>query len=156
MDNYDQQPPSQSNIVSSSFGSSSNGHSKKKLLAVILGLIVVIVIVAVVIMLLPSGSSKESEGTAAEISRSVAEVTITPTGLEPSSIKVKLNQQVTITADDPQPHQLTADQDALPGFDSSQVLNKGDTYTYTFDKKGTFHYYDPADPKGFTGTVIVE
>lgn len=83
-------------------------------------------------------------------------VAITMAGPNPASIKIKKGQEVTWVNQDSRTHRLSADQSALPGFDSIDTLATGDSYTFTFDTIGTFHYYDPADPKGFNGTVIVE
>lgn len=146
-------------VVSSSFGpSSSNGMRKKLLMYIGAGVVILIIIIVVVVLL---GSHKDDSQAAkghqaADISTSVASVAITQNGLTPASIKIKENQQLTITSQDASPHKLTADPDILPGFDTTEALNQGDSYTYTFDKKGTFHYYDPANPKAFTGTIIVE
>jgi len=154
---YDQTPP-QPGVVSGSFGKGGPAMHKKMLVWIVGGLAAVALIVATVIILWPhSNKSSSAVGhKASDIITGAANVSISGTGLTPVAIKVKLNQQVTFTNTDTTPHQITADHDLLPGFDSSDVLNKGDTYTYTFDKKGMFHYYDPAAPKMLTGTVIVE
>jgi plastocyanin len=74
----------------------------------------------------------------------------------PKSVTVKKGQEVTWTNTDGTPHHLTADQTILSGFDTSEPLDQGDTYTYIFDKAGTYHYYDAADPAHLTGTVTVQ
>jgi plastocyanin len=90
------------------------------------------------------------------ISNQVASVTIATGGFTPATVTVQKGQEVTITNTDTTSHRLTADQIALPNFDSVDLLSQGDSYTYTFEKAGTYHYYDPADPAGFTGTINVK
>jgi plastocyanin len=90
------------------------------------------------------------------INGEVADVTISADGITPQTIQVSKGQQVKITNNDTAAHRLTADQTALPGFDSTEALNTGDSYTYTFQKSGTYHYYDAADSTKFVGTVEVK
>jgi plastocyanin len=83
-------------------------------------------------------------------------VNISAQGYTPQTITIKQGQQVTFTNSDSNPRQLTADASALPGFSTVEPLDQGDTYTYIFDKKGTFRYYDASDPTTFVGTLIVK
>lgn len=126
-------------------------HPRKRWLLAIA--VVVVAIAAIAGFLL--WNKKDGSKTAA-ISTTVANATIEQTGYVPSTVTVKKGQEVTWTNKDTSPHRLTADQSMLPGFDTSDSLDAGDSYTYIFDTPGTFHYYDPADPKAFVGTVIVE
>lgn len=90
------------------------------------------------------------------ISSKVANVTMNADGLVPATVTVEKGQEVTITNADPVAHRLTADQSLLPSFDSIELLNQGDSYTYTFERSGTYHYYDPSNPTVFIGTVTVK
>jgi plastocyanin len=90
------------------------------------------------------------------LSASVVYVDITATGYTPSTIKVKRGQLITWKNTEALPHRLMADPDKLPAFETMELLNKGDSYTYIFDKQGSFKYYDPDNPKVFVGTVVVE
>lgn len=83
-------------------------------------------------------------------------VEITAEGYSPSTITIKSGEEITWTNADTTARDLVADSETLPDFGGAEALNAGDTYTYTFDQDGTYHYYDPADPTKFTGTVIVE
>jgi plastocyanin len=85
-----------------------------------------------------------------------AEISIGQDGMNPATVKMEQGQSITITNRDIKSHNLAADTDQLAGFENDEPLNQGDTYTYTFENKGTFHYYDPSDPSKYTGTVIVE
>ncbi|HSX31835.1 MAG TPA: cupredoxin domain-containing protein [Candidatus Saccharimonadales bacterium] len=99
--------------------------------------------------------NNEQAATAAKQTEGPA-VSLTMRGITPATIKVKAGQEVTWINQDTREHRLTADQSSLAGYDSVDALAKGDSYTFTFDNKGTFHYYDPADPKGYNGTVVVD
>lgn len=85
-----------------------------------------------------------------------ANVQITNTGFSPSTMKIKKGQGITWTDKEPAAHHIYADQTSVAGLDSVDVLQTGDSYTYVFEKAGTYRYYDPANPSQFVGTVIVE
>ena len=42
-----------------------------------------------------------------------------------------------------------------PGFDANKELEMGETYSFTFDKIGTWNYHDHLSPSR-TGTIIVK
>jgi plastocyanin len=88
--------------------------------------------------------------------RPAAEISIGQQGINPATIKIERGQSVTITNRDNKPHKLAADTEQLPGFQNDEPLQQSDSYTYTPDAKGTFHYYDAADAAHYTGTIIVE
>lgn len=122
--------------------------SKKKVMwAAIAGVIILAVITAIVAMKM----NKEATAVAPD-----ANISISANGINPATINVKAGQSVTLTNTDDAAHALTADQKALPGFETPEPLSTGDTYTYIFEDKGTFRFYDPAAPQGFNATVIVE
>jgi plastocyanin len=131
-----------------------SGKKKLWLVVAIVAVVIIGAVVAAVVMLRHGNSPVQQPATA--ISSTVANVTIEPTGYMPKTIKVKQGQEITWSNKDTSPHHITADQTELPGFDTAEALEPGDTYTYIFDKSGTYHYYDPADPKTFVGTVTVE
>lgn len=131
------------------------GLNKKLILVATLVVVIAVATVVAVVMTL-SGNKGSGADTAVAIRENVANVNVDITGFNPATLKVKQGQQVTWTGNDPRPHRITADQQTLPGFDSTEELAQGDSYTYIFETKGTFKYYDPADPKGYTGTVVVE
>ena len=93
---------------------------------------------------------------AISISSTVAEVSVETNGFVPATVKVKKGQEITWTNNEAMPHHLTADQTALPSFDTAESLEQGDSYTYIFDTPGTYHYYDSADPQHYVGTITVE
>lgn len=87
-------------------------------------------------------------------------VTITNAGFVPQTVRIKKGTQVTWTNTEKNPHWVASDphptHTGLPGFDSLSALTANDSYTYTFDKTGTFTYHDYLNPLKFKGTVIVE
>lgn len=122
-----------------------------------------LIVVTVLVLLAAGGilayvlkSHEARPQTAEAISSTVSNVTIQPGGFVPATIKVKKGQEITWTNQDATPHHITADQSDLPDFDTADPLQTGDSYTYIFDKPGTYHYYDVTDPKTYVGTIIVE
>jgi plastocyanin len=78
----------------------------------------------------------------------------------PESIKIKKGQSVTWTNHDSRDsHQIavTGDTatDSLKGFGTGEQLAKGESYSYVFDKAGTYQYYDVLGSSQHVGTVIV-
>ena len=89
-------------------------------------------------------------------SPSTGDVSITDNSFEPSTIKIKKGESITWTNQDSKDHQVYADQSIITGLDSQQPLGQGDSYSFTFEKEGTYHYFDSLHPTRLTGTVIVE
>ena len=89
-----------------------------------------------------------------------AQVVITKDGFSPETITVRRGTQVTWTNEDRNPHQIASDPHPahknLPGFDSPEPLLLKESYSYTFEKTGTFTYHDHLNPLKLKGTVIVE
>jgi plastocyanin len=89
-----------------------------------------------------------------------AQMTITPEGFSPATISIKAGTHLTWTNTDPNPHQVAADpypkNNSIPGFDSTQVLQTGDSYIFSFDKAGTYHVHDQLNPLKFTATIVVK
>lgn len=86
-------------------------------------------------------------------------VTITDQGFIPATIKIKKNTQVKWKDMDKASYQVASDphpiHSGLPGL-VSPVLLTNDSYSFTFEKVGTFTYHDHLNPFKFKGTVIVE
>jgi len=87
-------------------------------------------------------------------------VTISTDGkFNPAELAVKQGDKVTWTNNDTKEHRVASVphpiHTALPGFDSITNLGAGETYSFTFAKKGTWGYHDHLNPDT-TGTVIVE
>ena len=88
----------------------------------------------------------------------VAMVTLTGDGFSPTSITVKKGTKVTFTnkgstshwpASDPHPTHTD-----YPEFDPKHEIKTGESWTFTFDKVGTWRYHDHLN-SGEKGVVIV-
>lgn len=101
--------------------------------------------------------NKAKQGVQAE---PVATVQITASGFVPETIKIKQGESVTWVNTDTAPHQIAADplpsHSKLPSLVTDQSLNQNESFTFTFDKKGTYTYHDPLNPDALKATVIVE
>lgn len=76
-------------------------------------------------------------------------VTMQNFAFNPSKLQVKVGDTVTWTNQDSAPHTVTGD-----AFQSAQ-LAAGGTYSFTFDKAGTYAYKCSIHPT-MTGTVVVK
>ena len=99
---------------------------------------------------------------ATPVSQATAEVSLTAAGLTPATISIEAGTQLAWKNDDQAPHQVAADphplNDSIPGFDNGQLLQPGDSFSFTFETPGTYTIHDhlnPLDPK-WQGTVVVE
>jgi plastocyanin len=78
------------------------------------------------------------------ISISIANFTFNPK--QPT---VKIGTTVTWINDDPAPHQIAG------SIFAGQLLNTGDSYSFTFTQAGTYDYYCSIHPS-MTGTILVQ
>ncbi len=127
-------------------------HSGKWL---VIGLVVAIVLVLVVASVLFMKNRNDQAVNA----NPAATIDITKTSYTPGTVTIKKGQSVTWVNNDTVPHQIAADpyptHSSLPELHSSS-LNQGDSYTFTFENKGTFTYQDPLYPTTLKATVVVE
>lgn len=90
---------------------------------------------------------------------SSAQVSIQASGFFPKLIQVKAGTTVTWTNYDVSPHQVSSDpypkDDKLASLNSLALAPK-DSFSYTFNSKGTFTYHDNLNPFKLQGTVIVK
>jgi plastocyanin len=70
---------------------------------------------------------------------------------QPGSIDVTAGTSVTWTNDDPEAHTVTADDNS---FDSKQMAS-GQTFSFTFQKAGTYKYHCSIHPS-MVGQVVVK
>src|SRR5258708_6566575 len=86
-----------------------------------------------------------------------AQVSILSGGFLPATISVKAGTAVTFTNEDTTPHIVASEpypsHSALPDF-VSPALASNDSYTFIFEKKGTFTYQDDLHPLKFKGTIV--
>lgn len=83
----------------------------------------------------------------------------TDNGFSPGTITVKVGTPVTFINQSSEdmwvasnPHPIHTD---LSGFDEKQSVSNGGSYTYTFEKAGTWGFHNHKNPT-MTGTVIVQ
>jgi plastocyanin len=147
--NYNQSDPSQANIPIVRPPHPRRTPGKWLMAAVI------VVTIGVASALLIQNKSKQT--TQAE---SAATVQITNSAFVPETIKIKQGQSVTWVNADTALHQIGADpypsHAKLPSLFSEESLAQNETYTFTFDKQGTYTYHDPLNPTTLKATVIVE
>ena len=123
---------------------------------------VVIIVIAVGSFVLMDTGKKDSMSADMDMSGSQStqsteavatnQVKITDYMFSPQTIKVKVGDTVTWTNNDTVKHTVTIDSGDGP---KSDLFGKGQTYTYTFKKAGTFTYHCEPHPY-MKGTVIVE
>jgi plastocyanin len=87
---------------------------------------------------------------------SPATVTIQAGGVSPLAIHIQPGQSVMWINKDTAEHQVAAADQGLPDLHSDVALRTGEAYSYPFEQKGIYHYFDPLNPEVYQGTVIVE
>ncbi|MBL8159288.1 cupredoxin domain-containing protein [Candidatus Saccharibacteria bacterium] len=124
----------------------------KWLLPVAILVAVVIAVIAIVAIVRQAQNNVANEAIPAS-------VVVTGSGFTPAVVKVKAGDSVTWVNKDSTPHQIVSlepNNTSVAAFDSRETLGQGDSYTYTFEKAGTFTYGDKVEPTLYKGTVIVE
>jgi plastocyanin len=126
---------------------------------VIIGLILLLLVVCVGAYYAFHSSNKTTNVTS--MKKIVpAQVSITSTGFVPASISVNVGQAVTWTNNDSSPHIVASDpyptDNALAGFNAKQNMSRNDSFSFVFNKVGTYTYHDNLNPYAIKGTVIVK
>jgi len=131
-------------------------------------LIIATVVIAALLIILSywagtNEKKEEAQPTKASPEESVkatASVDITAKGFSPATITIKKGTLVTFTNKDKKEHQVASDphpnHTKLAGFDSVTNLKTSNTYSFLFEKAGTYTYHDELNPLKFKGTVIVK
>ncbi len=114
-------------------------------------------IVASPTVVLPTEVIPTESTTGAQMEKNIS-VDYTDSGFAPKSVTVKVKTAVIWTNNSgglmwvaSAPHPQHTD---LPGFDQLKSVGKGETYSYTFTKVGSWKYHNHVSPKDF-GTVVV-
>ena len=132
---------------------------RRNQILIIGSIILVLIVIAGAVLLALATRKKEAEKIASK-TKTQASVEITKDGFNPATITVNKGSAVTWTNKDTDPHWVASDphptHTGLKGFDSGENINKGDSYSFTFDKTGTFTYHDHLNPLKFHGTVVVK
>ena len=83
---------------------------------------------------------------------SQASVTIQNFAFSPETTTIKVGGSITWTNKDSAPHTITSDNGTQL---NSQRLSQSQSYSHTFNQKGTYNYHCSVHP-GMKGTIIVE
>lgn len=133
----------------------------------IVGLATVLVVVAIIIFVVSGKKTDTAKSTDSSRSAATSEtaksanpdatatssVTISNFAFSPANITVKAGTTVTWTNNDDVGHTVTADSASSDAPDSKS-FTKGETYSYTFKKAGTYTYHCQPHPY-MHGTVVV-
>lgn len=130
----------------------------KKRLALVASVVLILVIAVVGIALLGSDESNKPVTSTSNV-EAAAEVEILNNSFNPATLKIKAGSKVTWTNQEDLEHWVAANpfptHSDLPGLNAGKKMQKGETYSYTFDTPGTYHYHDDLSPTT-NGTIIVE
>ncbi len=106
-----------------------------------------------------SGSQQQSAGTVEVVMVEEMTVSITDTGFEPSKVTIPVGTTVVFVNNGQALHWPASGvhptHEILPGFDAKRGLATGDTYSFTFEQKGSWPMHDHLNPRT-TGTIVVE
>jgi plastocyanin len=72
----------------------------------------------------------------------------------PNPIEIKVGDTVTWINDDSSPHTVTSSSNDNSSTFDSNVLRRGETFSFTFDKEGQYSYFCTLHPS-MVGTVVV-
>jgi len=132
---------------------------KKSFGLIVFALIVVVLVIVVVAVSLSHKTTTKTTSNTYSVSSNV-EVSITKTAFVPAAITVITGQVVVWTNNDTSPHQVASDpyptDNALLSLNSQTPLSQGQSYSYVFNKTGTYTYHDNLNPYTLKGTVIVK
>lgn len=131
---------------------SSNSH-----VGLIIYIIVVILAVGIV-ALVENHKTNSNPNTVSSIA--AAKVSINASGFVPQAVTIQVGQAVTWTNNDQSNHQVASDpypkDNTLSSLNSKTPILPGRTYSYVFNKAGTYYYHDNLNPYTLKGTVIVK
>jgi plastocyanin len=133
------------------------GNSRLSVVSV--ALVLLVLIVGAFFFASGSTPSTPSNATASVSSSIPAKVTITSVSFVPATVRVKVGQVVTWTNNDTSQHIVASDpyptDNSVPGFNAKQAMSTNDSFSYVFNKVGTYTYHDDLNPYSLEGTVIV-
>lgn len=121
---------------------------------------IIIIVLAVVAIAVSLFFLTNPDGIETAADKSSSSVTITERGVAPPTVSVKKGESITWTNQDTAQHKLVITSPNPPreleGFGSDEPMAQGDSYSFTFEAKGSFTYQDPTNPQKIQGTIIVE
>lgn len=121
-------------------------------------LIIAAIILLGVVILVAVTHEPTNNGTKA--AKRSAQIAVTGGKFFPAVIDVQLGSAVTWTNQEDTPHWVASDpypkDDTLKSLNSGGPLQQNESYTYTFDKSGTYTYHDELHPQDLMGTIRVK
>ncbi len=89
----------------------------------------------------------------------ISVIVLKETGFEPQNISIKKGSQIEFKTERNQPFWPASDlhptHGIYPEFDPQEGIDPSQSWSFTFDKKGTWKYHDHLNPF-FRGTITVE
>ena len=139
----------------------STGPATTRKLPVIIGLVVLLVIIGLGAYFIFHHTKKTAMPNVNSIKKIVpAQVSITSAGFVPNTITIKVGQAVSWTSNDSSPHWVASDpyptDNNLKGFNAKEALQNGGSFSFVFDKAGSYTYHDNLNPYTMRGTVSVK
>ena len=124
---------------------------KKNWLTILLCLVVFAIAIVLItkVILNTDGNNDAKQSTPSALVEILAE------GFSPPAVATAAGQSVTWTNNDSKPHELQLNGNNVQGFNSG-VIDPGESYTFTFNQKGTYNYKDVLGSSDLQGTVTVE
>lgn len=100
--------------------------------------------------------TKTYPNTSQTLGTSKNKISINKSDFQPDTLEIKKGESVTWVNQDGSQHVISSDQEesGVPKFLSSN-LNKGDSFTYTFNTKGTYKYHCRINPN-LKGVLIIK
>ena len=102
----------------------------------------------------PAAQENSSQPATVTSQANAVEVEIKDSAYSPVTIKIKAGTTVTWTNKDSMEHDVVADEESSDA-PMSELLAQGESYSFTFNKAGTYTYHCTPHPF-MKGTVIVE
>lgn len=138
-------------------------HSNRRTVITLISLAILVLVAAVVLVVVDNTKQPAKTAQPVSITQNIpttANVSITAAGFSPATVEIKKGQSVTWKNTDSADHQPAADpyptNTSLPDWGKGEVLKTNDTFTYQFEKAGTYTYQDNLNPYKIKGTVIVK
>jgi plastocyanin len=122
--------------------------------------IIVVTLIAIILIAVVALMQHNPNKTNTAAKRPAAQVSITSDKFFPAVIDISAGQQITWTNQDSSGHWVASDpypkDDALKTLNSGGPLQQNESYTYTFEKAGTYTYHDELHPQDLQGMVRVK
>lgn len=134
-------------------------HDPRKIIKIVaVASAILLVLIIGIVLSFNKGDTKKSGQNLS--SQNSAKIEITKDGFLPATLTVPKGTKVTWTNKDKAVHRVASNphptHEGLKGLDSKDVIGiEGGTYSFNFDKPGTYTYHDHLNPTT-NGTVVVE